>query len=88
MTSQMTSQRDRILEAAARRKGIPYRLDPPPDGVTTLDCSLFVKLTLDEADIALPATVRTAEPRPNSLIFETPLPVNEHKQKGSSHEDA
>jgi hypothetical protein len=45
----MTSQRDRILESAARRKGIPYRLDPPSDGVTTLDYSLFVKLTLEEA---------------------------------------
>jgi SH3-like domain-containing protein len=61
MTSQLTSQRDRILEAAQRRSGIPYRINPPPDGVSTLDCSLFVKLTLEEAGIALPAGIRTAE---------------------------
>jgi hypothetical protein len=61
MTSQVTSQRDRILEVAATRQGIPYRLDPPPDGTTTLDCSLLVKLTLAEAGLPLPGSVRTAE---------------------------
>jgi len=61
MTTQVTSLRDRILEIVATRQGIPYRLDPPPDGTTTLDCSLFVKLTLADAGLPLPAAARTAE---------------------------
>jgi SH3-like domain-containing protein len=61
MTSQLTSRRDRVLQIAASRQGIPYRLDPPPDGTTTLDCSLFVIRTLADAGFPLPDTVRTAE---------------------------
>jgi NlpC/P60 family len=57
----MASVRETILEMAVKRQGIPYRLDPPPDGITTLDCSLFIKLTLQDAGVPLPAGVRTAE---------------------------
>lgn len=48
-----------ILEVAATRKGTPYAL--PPDGVTTLDCSLYVLRTLADAGVQLPAGIRTAE---------------------------
>jgi len=50
-----------IIEQARARQGIPYRLDPPPDGVMTLDCSLFVLQVLSSAGVPLPAGVRTAE---------------------------
>jgi predicted chitinase/murein DD-endopeptidase MepM/ murein hydrolase activator NlpD len=51
--------RQRLLAAAAQRRGIPYRL--PPDGVNNLDCSLFVLKTFESAGLALPPNVRTAE---------------------------
>ncbi len=53
--------RARVLAAAERRIGIPYRLDPPPDGVTTLDCSLYVVETFRDAGLPFSAGVRTAE---------------------------
>ena len=49
-----------ILEAAPRFVGIPYRLDPPPDGIHTLDCSFYVLKVLEAAGLPL-AGVRTAE---------------------------
>jgi hypothetical protein len=51
----------KIIDEAAKRHGIPYRINPPPDGVTTMDCSLFVKLTLEDVGAPLGASVRTAE---------------------------
>ena len=51
--------RERIIATAASRKGILYCL--PPDGVTTLDCSLFVLVTLRDAGVGLPGWARTAE---------------------------
>lgn len=60
-TESATSLRETLMQIAAGRKGIPYRIDPPPDGTSTLDCSLFVKLTLQDAGLALPPDVRTAE---------------------------
>lgn len=53
--------RRRIIEEAKARRGISYRLDPPPDGVRTLDCSLFVLQVLSSAGVPLPTGVRTAE---------------------------
>lgn len=53
--------RKRIIAQAQARQGIPYRLDPPPAGVNTLDCSLFVLQVLDAAGVPLPKGVRTAE---------------------------
>jgi cell wall-associated NlpC family hydrolase len=50
-----------VLAAAASLRGIPYRIDPPPDGVQTLDCSLFVVKTFANAGIPFPLGVRTAE---------------------------
>ena len=51
--------RERIIATAASREGTLYSL--PPDGVTTLDCSLFVLVTLRDAGVGLPAWARTAE---------------------------
>jgi cell wall-associated NlpC family hydrolase len=50
-----------ILAAAANLRGVPYRMDPQPDGVHTLDCSLFVVQTFANAGIPFPLGVRTAE---------------------------
>jgi hypothetical protein len=55
------ARRDQVLAQASRREGIPYRLDPPPDGVNNLDCSLFVLVTFQNAGAPFPAGVRTAE---------------------------
>lgn len=52
--------RSRILQAARSRKGLPYRLNPPPDGINNLDCSLYVLVTLRDAGIPM-SGVRTAE---------------------------
>ncbi len=52
--------RDEIIAQARARQGIPYRLDPPPDGVHTLDCSLFVLQVVKAAGVPL-SGVRTAE---------------------------
>lgn len=57
----MPDTRAEIIEQARARQGIPYRLDPPPDGVHTLDCSLFVLQVLASAGVPLPIGVRTAE---------------------------
>lgn len=53
--------RDDIMNAARAYAGIPYRLDPPPDGVNSIDCSLLVVKAAQDAGIPLPAGVRTAE---------------------------
>src|SRR4051812_22549324 len=37
------SLRDDILAQARARSNLIYSLDPPPDGVTTTDCSLLVR---------------------------------------------
>ncbi|HEY7066975.1 MAG TPA: LysM peptidoglycan-binding domain-containing protein [Chloroflexota bacterium] len=50
-----------VLAEAAKREGIPYRMEPQPDGVHTLDCSKFVIVTFRAAGIPFPASVRTAE---------------------------
>ena len=62
--------RTRIIQQAQARQGIPYRLDPPPDGIHTLDCSLFVLQVLASAGVPLPSGVRTAE-----QIRQATLPV-------------
>ena len=53
--------RTRVLGEAAKRQGIPYRISPPPDGVSNLDCSLFVLVAFRGAGIPFPPGVRTAE---------------------------
>jgi len=53
--------RDDILAQAQSRSRLRYRLDPPPDGLTTTDCSLLVVDSARAAGAALPAGVRTAE---------------------------
>lgn len=53
--------RDEIIAQARARQGIPYSLDPPPDGVNNLDCSLFVLQVAKAAGVPLPSGVRTAE---------------------------
>jgi hypothetical protein len=50
-----------LWAACEQRKGIPYRLDPPPDGINNLDCSLFVLQTATAAGAPFPPGVRTAE---------------------------
>jgi hypothetical protein len=51
--------RDDILAQAHARQGLTYRLDPPPDGITTTDCSLLVRDSVRSAGAGnLP---RTAE---------------------------
>jgi hypothetical protein len=62
--------RDAILESARTRFGMPYRLDPPPDGINNLDCSLYVLKTLQDAGLPLPG-VRTAE-----QIRQATLPIS------------
>lgn len=52
--------REDILRVAALRRGIPYRIDPPPDGVNNLDCSLYVLVTFKDAGHPFQG-VRTAE---------------------------
>lgn len=56
-----TAVESAILTEAAKLKGIPYRMVPPPDGVNNLDCSLFVWTVLRNAGLPLPPGVRTAE---------------------------
>jgi cell wall-associated NlpC family hydrolase len=51
--------RQRVLVAAEARKGTPYRM--PPDGVTNLDCSLFILKTFRDAGIPFSDSVRTAQ---------------------------
>ncbi len=53
--------RARILDAAAQREGMPYRLDPPPNGVDNIDCSLYVIVTYRDAGCPFAPSVRTAE---------------------------
>ena len=55
------TRRDQLLGEAAKLVGIPYRLDPPPDGVNNLDCSLYVIVTFRDAGLPFPSGVRTAE---------------------------
>lgn len=50
-----------ILDAAAQRRGIRYRLPPDPSGTTSLDCSLFIVLTYRDAGCGIPGGARTAE---------------------------
>lgn len=57
----MIDTRARLLDAARARSGLSYRLEPPPDGETTIDCSLLIIVAARDAGVALPATVRTAE---------------------------
>jgi hypothetical protein len=56
-----TTTGDQILEAAAQRRGIRYRLPPDPSGTTSLDCSLFILLTYRDAGVGIPGGARTAE---------------------------
>jgi SH3-like domain-containing protein len=55
------TRRDDVLAEAAQRIGVPYRLDPPPDGENNLDCSLYVLVTFKGAGAPFPPGVRTAE---------------------------
>jgi cell wall-associated NlpC family hydrolase len=52
---------EQILEAAAQRRGIRYRMPPDPSGTANLDCSLFIVLTYRDAGFAIPGGARTAE---------------------------
>lgn len=54
------SIRDDILSAAPTFAGMPYRMVPPPDGVTSIDCSLFVLKVFEAVGRPLQG-VRTAE---------------------------
>ena len=57
-----TPEQQRILDVAAQRRGVRYRMPPPaPDGSQGLDCSLFVVLTFRDAGIPFTGAVRTAE---------------------------
>lgn len=57
-----TPDQQRILDVAAQRQGIRYKMPPPaPDGSQGLDCSLFVDLTFRDAGFGFPGSVRTAE---------------------------
>ena len=57
----MPTTGDQILEVAARRQGIRYRLPPDPSGTTSLDCSLFIVLTYRDSGVTIPGGARTAE---------------------------
>ena len=57
----MTAIRDGVLLQAAKRRGVPYRLEPPPDGINHIDCSLYVLSTFRDAGIPFPDGIRTAE---------------------------
>jgi hypothetical protein len=59
----MASNRERVMQAAADPawRSLVYRLDPPPDGVGTLDCSLYVRKAFDRAGLPFPTSARTAE---------------------------
>lgn len=57
----MAPSGDQILEVAARRRGIRYRLPPDPSGTSSLDCSLFIVLTYRDSGITIPGGARTAE---------------------------
>lgn len=57
----MSDIRQRILQEAYARLNVPYRLDPPPDGVNNLDCSLYVLQVAKAAGLPYPPNVRTAE---------------------------
>lgn len=50
-----------ILIEAAKRAGMTYRIEPPPDGVNNVDCSLYVLLTFRDAGAPFPAGIRTAQ---------------------------
>lgn len=50
-----------LLREAEARQGLPYQLDPPPDGINTIDCSLYVLKVAAAAGVPLPVGVRTAE---------------------------
>jgi cell wall-associated NlpC family hydrolase len=51
--------RDRIIAIAAEREGVPYEM--PPNPPATLDCSMYVLVTFNEAGLRFPDDVRTAE---------------------------
>jgi hypothetical protein len=53
--------RDDVLAAAPAFGHLTYRLDPPPDGVSTIDCSLFVVEAFKRAGIPFARGVRVAE---------------------------
>jgi SH3-like domain-containing protein len=54
-----TAVREQIIATAASRQGILYSM--PCDGENTLDCSMFVLVTLRDAGVGLPAWARSAE---------------------------
>jgi cell wall-associated NlpC family hydrolase len=51
--------RQHVLDVAASLEGTPYRM--PPDGVTNLDCSLFILKTFRDAGAPFPDGVRSAQ---------------------------
>lgn len=60
------SLRDDVLAEAQSRGRLVYQLDPPPDGVTTTDCSLLVRDSVRAAGAGeLP---RTAEQQRQAMI--------------------
>lgn len=68
------SLRDDILAQAQARRRLVYQLDPPPDGVTTTDCSLLVQAAVRAAGGgSLP---RTAEAQRQATV---PIPWQQAK---------
>lgn len=58
----MADARATLFAMAQAQVGMRYRLDPPPDGITTTDCSLFVLQTAKSAGLGAGLEgVRTAE---------------------------
>lgn len=63
----MTDLRAAIIAQAKAYPGLKYRLDPPPDGVTSVDCSLFVQAVVQAAGAGdLP---RTAEQQRQATVL-------------------
>src|SRR3954452_651383 len=57
----LNSAQASVLAKAGSLVGIPYRLDPLPDGVNNLDCSLYVLRVFKEVGLPFPNEIRTAE---------------------------
>lgn len=55
------SYSDLVITEGYKLLGIPYRIDPPPDGVNNLDCSLFIQVAARNAGAEWPNGIRTVE---------------------------
>jgi lysozyme len=54
-------RRDALIAQARSYSNLMYSMDPLPDGITTVDCSLLIEITAKACGIPLPPGVRTAE---------------------------